>query len=134
LEERDDLLIVRFDAQLYFANLNYFKEVVEALVAKKGPNLRFLLIDAESINYVDSSAFHTLEEMIEEFKIQGVLILFAAVKGPVRDAMAKAGIVNKVGEDHFFMDIHSVLEYVEAHAMDKYIPDGRKQYTLQVNK
>jgi SulP family sulfate permease len=134
LEERDDLLIVRFDAQLYFANLNYFKEVVEGLADKKGRALRYLLIDAESINYVDSSAFHTLEEIIEEFKMQDILIFFSAVKGPVRDAMAKAGIVAKIGEDHFFMDNQSVLEYVEAHALNKDMPDRRKHYTLQVNK
>ncbi|NND34969.1 MAG: solute carrier family 26 protein [Saprospiraceae bacterium] len=134
LEEREDLLIFRFDAQLYFANLNYFKEGIEAQAQKKGENLKFILIDAESINYIDSSALHLIEEMIEEYKRRNILVYFSAVKGPVRDAMALSGIVEKIGENHFFMDNQSVWDYIHVHGDLGDNPDPRKHYTMQTNK
>ena len=134
LEEREDLLIVRFDAQLYFANLNYFKDTIETLAQKKGESLKYILIDAESINHIDSSALHQIEKMIEEYRQKNIQVFFAAVKGPVRDAMARGGIIDKIGENHFFMDNQSVWNYIEAHDDDRKTPDPRKHYTMQVNK
>ncbi|MGI9531988.1 SulP family inorganic anion transporter, partial [Lutimonas sp.] len=51
-----EILIIRFDAQLYFANIAYFKERIKAFAKEKGPDLELIVIDSESMNAVDSSA------------------------------------------------------------------------------
>lgn len=129
VEDRPDLLILRFDAQLYFANINYFKETIEDLVAKKGEALKTIILNAESINSMDSSAVHAVEEIVEELREQGIKVMFSGVKGPVRDAMKKGHLTEEIGEECFFM---TVQEAVDFH--DEQISNPQyQQYTLQNN-
>ncbi len=131
LQTRPDLLIFRFDAQLYFANAGYFKDQLEERAAKKD-GLQAIIIEAASINHLDSSALHALQEVVEEFQQRGVRVLFSGVKGPVRDAMARAGLLEKLGPQAFFLSIQQAVD-----SLDK---KGRKNqdaelhtFTLQSN-
>lgn len=110
LEQRPDVLIVRFDAQLYFANVNYFQDSIDELAAQKGEALKALIINAESINTLDSSGVHTLEELIERYRQRGIAVFFVSVKGPVRDAMAKAHLTDKIGGQYFFMSNQQAVD------------------------
>ena len=65
LEVRDDILIFRFDARLYFANVSFFKEKIEAEVINKGKVLKLFILDADSMNGIDSSGIYAIKEMIE---------------------------------------------------------------------
>lgn len=109
LNVRPDTLIVRCDAQLYFANAGYFKEKVEELVIRKGDALKVLIIDAKAMNNMDSSAVAMLEDLIEELKLQKISIVFAGVKGPVRDIFKRSHLVDKVGKNNFFINIHEAV-------------------------
>ncbi|NND07056.1 MAG: solute carrier family 26 protein [Saprospiraceae bacterium] len=131
LETRDDLLLFRFDAQLYFANTNVFKNVLERMMTKKGASLKAVILDAQSINHVDSSAMHVLEDILEELEKQSVQMLFADVKGPVRDAMAKYGLTDQIGRDRFFMDVQSAVDFFDHGASSTLDPEGT--YTSQTN-
>ena len=130
LEQREDVLVVRFDAQPYFANINYFKEKLEELVEKKGKRLKAIVINAESINNRDSSAVHMLEEVVDEYRAANIDVVFHSVKGPVRDAMAKAHLIEKIGEDHFFMSNQEAVDFVAR----KEDSQQWKPYVLQTNK
>lgn len=131
IKERKDLLIIRFDAELYFANVNYFQDTLEMLTEER-KGLKAVIIDAESINYLDSSALHTLEEMVEAYRLQNIKLLFAGVKGPVRDAMINGQLMEQIGKDHFFMSIQEAVDYFDSNAR---LIDASKfqQYTLQAN-
>ena len=113
MEVRPDVLVLRFDAQLYFANLNYFRDVVDELSAKKGEALRLIVVNAESVNYADSSALHTLKDMIEDYRKRGVEWYFAGVKGPVRDAFARGGLTEFIGEENFFLIIQDAVDHFD---------------------
>jgi SulP family sulfate permease len=132
LEVRDDLLILRFDAQLYFANTNFFQDVLLDEVIKRKDKLKAVLIVAESINYVDSSAMHALKDLVEDFKMNDITVLFSGIKGPVRDAMAKASLIKTVGEDHFFMSIQDGVDAFAAQS-DKEAGKDMQEYVLQTN-
>jgi SulP family sulfate permease len=133
VEDRDDLLIIRFDAQLYFANTNFFKDTLEELSAKKGEALKYIIINAESINNLDSSAAHAVEEVVEDYKRLGITILFTGVKGPVRDAMSRAHLTEKIGEQNFFLSIQDAVDYIDQALTDD-IKTERKPYALQTNE
>jgi SulP family sulfate permease len=131
LETRPDVLIMRFDAQLYFANVNYFKEVIDELVIQKGDALRAIILNAESINNLDSSGVHAIEEIVDQYQRLSISLLFVSVKGPVRDAMAKAGLIDKIGADMFFLSNQQAVD-----AVDKILTGREKEfstYALQTN-
>ncbi len=110
VELEEDILIVRFDAQLYFANTTYFKDKLEELVDEKGDKLKLIIIDGESMNNLDSSGVHALKDVIDTYKIKGIEIAFSGIKGPVRDAMEKGGVTTKLDYDHFFMSIQEAVD------------------------
>lgn len=133
LEVRNEILVVRFDAQLYFANLDFFKSGLEEMIASKGDKLLVCIIDAESINSMDSSALHVIADLIEDLRSLGIYLYFAGVKGPVRDSMTLAGLIEKAGEHRFFMSVQSAVDYVDAHLSNVSEPSSYADYTLQSN-
>lgn len=132
VEERDDLLIIRFDAQLYFANVSYFKEKIEEMIRAKGAGLETLILNAESINNVDSTAIHALEDLVESLRSAQLQLCFTGVKGPVRDAMAKGHLTEKIGVDHFFMSVQEAVDYHDALKVAS-TPVNHQAFTLQTN-
>jgi SulP family sulfate permease len=110
-ERRPDLLVVRFDAQLYFANVNYFRDQIEQMIAAKGERLRAIVINADSINNVDSTAVHALEELVKEWRAQEWAVYFSGVKGPVRDALVRGHVVDAIGEQSFFLSVQEAVDY-----------------------
>lgn len=132
VKERADLLIIRFDAQLYFANVSYFKEKIAEMIKAKGEKLQTLILNAESINNVDSTAVRALEDLVMDLKSAQLQLFFTGVKGPVRDAMAKGHLTDKIGTNNFFM---SVQEAVDCHDTLKEapIPTNHQEFTLQTN-
>ena len=107
----DDVLVIRFDAQLFFANASYFRDNVDLLAAKKGEAMKLIVIDAESINRVDSTGADMLLDRINYYKKKGVTFYLAGVKGPVRDSLFKAGILNSIDINHFFMNIYTAVKF-----------------------
>lgn len=130
-EQRADVLVLRFDAQLYFANINYFRDTVDEWAAKKNGNLRLVVINGESINYADSSAIHALHDIVEEYRKLGADWYFAGVKGPVRDAFAKSGLMKYIGEDNFYLTVQEAVDhYDKVYANDR---DQRRKMAVQRN-
>jgi len=107
----EDILVIRFDAQLFFANASYFRDNLDDLAEKKGEALKLIVIDSESINRIDSTGVEMLIERINYYKKKGVTVYFAGVKGPVRDTLFRAGILNSIDINHFFMNIFTAVKY-----------------------
>ncbi len=107
----DDILVIRFDAQLFFANASYFRDNLDELAAKKGEALNLIVLDSESINRVDSTGVDMLMERIQFYKKKGITVYFAGVKGPVRDTLFRAGILNIIDINHFFMNIFTAVKF-----------------------
>ncbi|WP_243456858.1 SulP family inorganic anion transporter [Polaribacter batillariae] len=64
----DDILVFRFDAQLFYANSSYFRDNLDAMALKKGDHLKLIVIDAESINRIDSTGVEMLKERIKYYQ------------------------------------------------------------------
>ncbi len=111
VEIDEEILIIRFDAQLHFANTTYFKDKLQEFSIQKGKQLQLLIIDGESINSLDSSAIYALIEILEYFNSKNITIAFTGLKGPVRDKMIQSGFMDKANEDLFFMSIQEAVDW-----------------------
>jgi len=105
------ILIVRFDAQLYFGNKDYFKNELIKLVNNSETKPKAIIIKAEPINYIDSSAVFMLESLVEAFEEQKIKLLFSDVIGPTRDIIQKSELLEKIGKEHFFVNTLEAYEY-----------------------
>lgn len=134
LETREDVLIVRFDADLYFANINYFQEEIEKLIDQHCTDrFKVLLIDGESINHMDSSALNALKHMVEDYQQRGVSLYMSAIKGPVRDVLHKSGVVDVIGKDKFFLNKKEAIKHIDQLSEGRESERRYKSYTLQTN-
>jgi len=107
----DEVLVFRFDAQLFYANAAYFRDNLDVLVEAKGDQLKLIVLDAESINRVDSTGVEMLKERIKYYQKRDVLFYLAGVKGPVRDALFRAKILEIIKIHHFFMRVYGAVNY-----------------------
>ncbi|MBX2843778.1 MAG: solute carrier family 26 protein [Flammeovirgaceae bacterium] len=105
----DEILIIRFDAQLYFANINYFKDKIEELVIEKGSKLKLIILNADSINSIDTTALQELNNMVLTFKKAGIDFYLSGVIGPVRDIFSQNNLIDAFGKEKFFMDVDDAV-------------------------
>jgi SulP family sulfate permease len=111
---RDDVLIFRFDAQLYFANKDYFVENLSGWVNQREAGLlRFVVFDAEAVNNVDSTAMLMLQQLIESFSQQGIAFYISNAIGPVRDAIKNSSLHSYMSEDSIFATIQDAMSFID---------------------
>ena len=127
------ILIVRFDSQLYFANVQYFKDKLDKFVEEKGKLLKLIIIDGESINSIDSSGIYMLEELIEKYKSLNIEIALTSMKGPVRDVLAKSGIMQKISYQNCYMGIQEAVEAFDNNEKNKEVERKYFKYIKQTN-
>ena len=108
------LVIVRFDAPLFFANAQLFVDFVTASVEDAPRPVRWVAIAAEPITDVDTSAAEVLERLDDELAGRGIRLVFAEMKGPVKDRLARYGLGDRFGPGDFYPTIGTVVsDYVE---------------------
>jgi len=107
----EDVLVFRFDAQLFYANASYFRDRLEQMMDNKGSALKLIVLDAESINRVDSTGVEMLKERILFCQKKGIIFYLAGVKGPVRDDLFRSGILEIISLDHFFMRANQAVRF-----------------------
>lgn len=134
LEKREDILIIRFDAQLYFANINFFQDKMSELVRTKGDKLKAIIVNSESIGYVDSSALHALEELITKYRSKNIQVYFTGLIGPVRDTLTRAHLLDKIGRDHLFMTVQQAVDAIDGEGSPTTLNGRLENYTLQTNE
>lgn len=112
-ENRNDILGIRIDSQLFFGNKDFFKKELNKQIENKGKELRLIIINTEAINYIDSSGAHTLIKIIQELKTKNIKVMFSGTSGPTRDILYKSGIVDILGKENLFLRSHEAEEYYD---------------------
>jgi MFS superfamily sulfate permease-like transporter len=107
------LAIVRFDAPLFFANAELFADFVTRSVTSGPEPVRWVVIAAEPITDVDTSAAEVLERLDDELDARGVHLVFAELKGPVKDRLLRYGLGARFHHGDFYPTIGTaVSDYV----------------------
>jgi len=119
------LMIIRFDADLFFANVNVFADAVREAVEAADPKPDVILLDAESVSDIDSTALMALRDLRAEFDTEGIEVWAARLKTRVVDVLTR---VNGVREGHVYPTVRAALAAYEARARaaaDKPQSDGQ---------
>ncbi len=103
------LVIARFDAPLFFANGAVFAEHIRALVAEAPGPVRWVVVASEAITDLDTTALDDLVELDDELSRQGISLVFAEMKGPIKDRLIRFGVSSRFGPDHFFPTVHNAV-------------------------
>ena len=122
-ETFDRIVILRMDAQFFFGNVSYLKDTIYKIV-DSNPKLVAIVLDASSINALDSTAVDTYEEIVLELRVKGVELVISHVKGSVLRVMKAAGLTETLGDGHIFYEVDDAVQAALRHreAVDKGIP------------
>ena len=103
VEVHDEILMLRFDAQLFFANIQYFKKALMKEVQRKGESLKYVILNAEPVNYIDNTALNELEKIVNLLRKKGVTFKIAGTIGPIRDILQKSGFLGVIGRENMYV-------------------------------
>jgi high affinity sulfate transporter 1 len=108
------LVLFRWDAPLFFANAEFFKERALDAVATSPTPVRWLVVAAEPVTSVDVTACDMVAELDEALHARGMELCFAELKDPVKDKLKRFGLFAQLGENYFFPTIGAaVSRYLE---------------------
>lgn len=109
-ETNDNILTIRFDAQFYYGNVSFLKEILKREEANMKSTLKAVVLDASSINQLDSSADNALHELLRDYQERGVNVYIAGLKGPVLDVLSRSGFLAKIGPNHLLMTVDQAMK------------------------
>jgi len=113
------LVLFRWDAPLFFANAEFFKERVLDAVATSPTPVRWLVVAAEPVTSVDVTACDMVAELDQALQAQGIELCFAELKDPVKDKLKRFGLFAQLGENYFFPTIGvAVSHYLETNNVE----------------
>jgi MFS superfamily sulfate permease-like transporter len=118
------LVIYRFDGPLFFANATTFRDEVRRL-AKAEPKPSWILIAAEPVTDVDTTAFDVLEDLDEALNAQGTSLVFAELKDPVRRKIERYGLTRTINPHHFFPTIETAITAYRRQTGAQWTDDGQ---------
>jgi MFS superfamily sulfate permease-like transporter len=113
------LVLFRWDAPLFFANAELFRDRVLEAVATSPTSVHRVVVTAEPVTSVDVTAADMLAELDETLRSAGIELCFAEMKDPVKDKLKRFGLFARFGQASFFPTIGTAVDgYLEAHPVE----------------
>jgi MFS superfamily sulfate permease-like transporter len=110
------LILYRWDAPLFFANADHFGDRARAVVRGVDTPVRWLVVSAEPVTDIDTTAADTVEELISDLARSGIELHFAELKGHVKDRLKVYGVYDLLGDAGFHPTVGTALKaYLAAH-------------------
>jgi SulP family sulfate permease len=104
------LLVYRYDAPLFFANAENFRERAIAAVDDYPGRVDWFVLNAEANVEVDLTALDAVDQLRTELARREIVFAMARVKQDLRDALEAAGLVDKIGKDYIFPTLPTAVE------------------------
>jgi MFS superfamily sulfate permease-like transporter len=104
------IVIVRFDAPLFFANGAIFDDYVRSRVAAAGPGITAVILAAEPITDIDTTAMDELVELDDYLAMHGIRLILAELKDPVVDVLRRYGLTERFTPDRFASTVGAAVD------------------------
>ncbi|KAK9834603.1 hypothetical protein WJX74_005548 [Apatococcus lobatus] len=122
-EVDDRVTVMRIDAPIYFANVEYILDFVRsghqkeqdpddescAILATEG--LRFLVIDMSAVTYIDTAGLRGLEALLGILQANDIQLLLANPSHVVMTMMDSSGLTDLIGREHLFVEVHDAVQH-----------------------
>ena len=102
------VLMIRIDENLYFANGQYLEDVIRQRL-QSGGHIRHVVLVGSAINHIDFSGFETLQHLLRELRKQHIQLHLAEVKGPVMDQLGKTNLLEELAPGQVFFTASEAL-------------------------
>ena len=103
------LVLYRYDAPLFFANAENFKNRALQAIASETTPVEWFVVNTEAIIEIDMTAADILEELREELVKKGIMLGLTRVKRDLYAQLRKSGLVDRIGVDHIYLTIHEAI-------------------------
>ncbi len=103
------LLMIRWDAPLFFANANIFRKMVRDELAQMDTKPYWVLVAAEPVTDVDTTAADMLIDLDEELNAGDVHLVFAELKNPVKEKIIRYGLLDTIDSRHFYPTLETAV-------------------------
>lgn len=106
------ILLVRYDGPLNYASQGHFKAFILSRLSirrEEGDPIRTVVLSAESIAYLDATGTDMLTALLDALEAGDISLKVAGAIGPVRDVLERAGLMERIGRDHFYTRIPAAL-------------------------
>jgi MFS superfamily sulfate permease-like transporter len=113
------LVLLRWDAPLFFANAELFHDRVLAAVAGAPTPVKWLVVTAEPVTSVDVTSADMLCELDDELRASGVVLHFAEMKDPVKDKLRRFGLAERFARRFFATIDEAVGSYLDGHPHER---------------
>ena len=123
-EHLPGLVILRFDAPLFFANARTFRDEVRRLAGAE-PRPRWIVVAAEPITDVDTTAADMLAELDAELNSDGTSLVFAELKDPVRAKLERYQLIGPLEPAHFFRTLEGAIDAFRKETGAEWTPPTR---------
>ena len=113
------LVLFRWDAPLFFANAELFRDRVGDAIASSPAPVRWLVVAAEPVTSVDVTSADMLAELVDSLRDAGIQLCFAEMKDPVKDKLKRFGLFARLGEAAFFPTVGAAVSgYLKTHPVE----------------
>ena len=106
------VVAIRFDGQLYFANVNYFEQSILYLISNDA-DIKYVMVDARGINGLDASGVAMLRELVKRLSGNGISLVFYNIKLPVLEVMQRTGLQNDIQQKNIFPSERNALKDIK---------------------
>jgi SulP family sulfate permease len=118
VQTHPEVLAIRVDESLYFANTAFLEDEVLARVADH-PEIKHLLLIMSAVNFIDASALETLQTLSARLRDAGVTMNMAEVKGPVMDRLELVSFRDEMGAGKIYLSTHDAMQNLTAKSEPK---------------
>ncbi|KAA0233649.1 MAG: putative sulfate transporter [Acidimicrobiales bacterium] len=108
-ETEPGLLIYRYDAPLFFANADDFRDSALLELERSGDHPQWFLLQAEAVGRIDSTAGQVLDELITELDDRGIVFAVAELKHDLTGQLERAGLLERIGHDRVFATLDEAV-------------------------
>jgi len=114
-----DILLIRFDAILFYANMNVLRDKIHQEIVDSNDNIKLVILSGKAINDIDASAIEMLKNLNESLNDLGVELYLTGFKGKVRDKLKLASLTESDFKDKCFLSVKSGINYFRNQDVDK---------------
>lgn len=106
-----NIIAVRFDGSLYFANVSYFEEAMLRAVAKY-PDAKFLLVIGDAINEMDASGEEVLHHLVDRLRDNDITVILSGLKRQILEVITATNLLEVIGEQNLFINEDQALDEI----------------------